>query len=246
MIAKVLKHIGRGKRLAGLAHDLDASIRRALAGQGHTTLTALDAPQLLQAVERAHPALVILDPSTLVEGNSTHICSELQGRPACQNTFMMVISRRDEVNDRLDAFAAGADDFLAIPFHMPELLLRVEALLRQARLVRPQAAADTLRRHGDLVLDTLTGVALHGQRRIVLTPVEARLLAYLMSCADRTVSAEELLQQVWTQSPGCGDPSLVRAHIRHLREKLAQLTQSFDVLRTVPRFGYCMGLVGAV
>ena len=232
--------------LAGLAHDFEASIRRALAGQGHTLLTALDTPQLLQAVEQAHPALVILDPSTLVGGHGTHICSELQGRPTWQNTFMMVISRQDEVSDRFDAFAAGADDFLALPFLMPELLLRVEALLRRrARLMRPQAALDTLRRYGDMVLDIQTGVVLHDQRRIVLTPVEARLLAYLMASAERTVTAEELLQQVWAQSPGCGDPSLVRAHIRHLREKLAQLTQGFDVLRTIPRFGYCMNPVVA-
>lgn len=233
--------------LAGLAPDLEASIRRALVGRGHTTLAALDAPQLLQVVEQAHPPLVILDPATLVGGYGTSICSELQGRPAWQSTFMMVISSLDEISDRLDAFAAGADDCLALPFLMSELLLRVEALLRrQARLVRTQIAAHTLRRHGDMVLDFRTGVVLHGQRRIVVTPVEARLLAYLMTCAERAVSAEELLQQVWTQAPGCGDPALVRVHIRHLREKLASLTDRVDVLRTIPRFGYCMSSAVAI
>ena len=227
--------------LAGLARDLEASIRRALAGQGHTTSTALDVPQLFQMGEEVCPPLVILDPTTLDRGHGVHICSELQGRPAWQNTFMIVISSRDEISDKLDAFAAGADDYLAMPFLMPELLLRVEALLhRQARLMHRQAVACTLRRHGDMVLDIRTGVVLYGQRRIVLTPVEARLLAYLMSCAERTVSAEELLQQVWTQSPGCGDPALVRVHVRHLRVKLASLTDRIDVLRTIPRFGYCM------
>ena len=170
--------------LAGLIYDLEASICRALARQGHATLAALDTPQLLQAVWEAHPDLVILDPDTLVGRNGAHICSELQELSTWHSTFMIVISGRNEVRDRVDALAAGADDYVAIPFYMPELLLRVEALLRrQARLRRPQAAADTVRR-GDM-------------------------------------------GQVWTQSPGCGDSSSMRVQIRHLLEKLAELTQQF-------------------
>ena len=85
--------------LAGLTHSLEAFTRRELGGLGHTILIALDTPQLLQAVEQAHPALVILDPTALVGGNGTHICSELQGSPAEQSTFMIVVSSRDEVSD---------------------------------------------------------------------------------------------------------------------------------------------------
>ena len=137
--------------LAGLPHSLAVSTRRELDDLGHTTLAALDTPQLLQAVWEAPPDLVILDPATLVGRDGAHICSELQGWPAWQNTFMITLSSQDEMSDRLDAFAAGADDCLAMPFLMPELLLRVEVLLRcQARLRRPRAAADTLRRHGDM------------------------------------------------------------------------------------------------
>ena len=137
--------------LAGLPHSLAVSTRRELDDLGHTTLAALDTPQLLQAVWEAPPDLVILDPATLVGRDGAHICSELQELTTWHNTFMIVISVRNEVSARVDALAAGADDYLAIPFDMPELLLRVEVLLRcQARLRRPRAAADTLRRHGDM------------------------------------------------------------------------------------------------
>jgi DNA-binding response OmpR family regulator len=232
--------------LAGLAFDLEASIRRALAGQGHTAVVAFDAAQLLQAVEHFQPALAILDPSLLAGGYGIQVCCDLRARPAGQNLFMIVVSQRDAMGDKLDAFAAGADDYLALPFHMPELLLRVEALLRrQARLARKQAPKQILRRHGDIALDVHTGDVWHGDRRIVVTPVEARLLDYLMTCSGRAVSAEELLQQVWTQAPGCGDPALVRVHIRHLREKLSELTHAAEVLKTIPRFGYSMAAAGA-
>ena len=233
--------------LAGLAYDLEASIRRGLAGQGHTALVAFDAAQLFQAVEQVQPALAILDPFLPGGwGHGIQVCCDLRARPAAQNLFMIVVSNRDAVGDKLDAFAAGADDYLAMPFHMPELLLRVEALLRrQARLTRKQAPKQPLRRHGDIVLDIHTGDVWRGDRRIVVTPVEARLLNYLMTCAGRAVSAEELLQQVWTQAPGCGDPALVRVHIRHLREKLADLTHEVELLKTIPRFGYCMAPAGA-
>ena len=232
--------------LAGLAYDLEASIRRGLAGQGHTALVAFDVARLFQAVEQAHPALAILDPTLLVGGYGVQVCCDLRARPAGQNLFMIVVSNRDAVGDKLDAFAAGADDYLVMPFHMLELLLRVEALLRrQARLTRKQAPTQPLRRHGDIVLDIHTGDVWHGEQRIVVTPVEARLLDYLMTCSGRAVSAEELLQQVWTQSAGCGDPALVRVHIRHLREKLADLTNAAGVLKTIPGFGYCMAPANA-
>jgi DNA-binding response OmpR family regulator len=233
--------------LAGLAYDLEASIRRALVRQGHTVLVAFDTPQLFQVVEQAQPALAILDPTLLVGGHGVQVCCDLRARPAGQNLFMIVISNRDAVGDKLDAFAAGADDYLALPFHIPELLLRVEALLRrQARLTRKQAPTHPLRRHGDIALDIHTGDVWRGERRIVVTPVEARLLNYLMTCAGRAVSAEELLQQVWTQAPGCGDPALVRVHIRHLRDKLAGIfDNTAEVLKTIPRFGYCMAPAGA-
>ncbi len=157
-----------------------------------------------------------------------------------------MLTALDDVEDKIKGLDSGADDYLAMPFHMPELLLRVEALLRrQARLTRKQAPTQPLRRHGDIVLDIHTGYVWRGERRIVVTPVEARLLNYLMTCAGRAVSAEELLQQVWTQAPGCGDPALVRVHIRHLREKLADLTNTVELLKTIPRFGYCMAAAGA-
>ncbi len=232
--------------LAGLAYDLEASIRRALIGQGHTALVAFDAAQLFQVVEQVQPALAILDPTLLMGGHGIQVCCDLRARPAGQNLFMIVVSNRDAVGDKLNAFAAGADDYLAIPFHMPELLLRVEALLRrQARLTRKQTPKQPLQQHGDIALDIHTGTVWRGDRRIVVTPVEARLLNYLMTCAGRAVSAEELLQQVWTQSPGCGDPALVRVHIRHLREKLTDLTNTVELLKTIPRFGYSMAPAGA-
>lgn len=233
--------------LAGLAYDLEASIRRGLTSQGHTALVAFDAAQFFQAVEQVQPALAILDPFLLVGGHGVQVCCDLRARPAGQNLFMIVVSNRDAMGDKLDAFAAGADDYLAMPFHMPELLLRVEALLRrQARLThKPAAPKQPLRRHGDIALDIHTGDVWRGERRIVVTPVEARLLDYLMTCSGRAVSAEELLQHVWTQAPGCGDPALVRVHIRHLREKLTDLSHAAELLKTIPRFGYCMAAAGA-
>jgi DNA-binding response OmpR family regulator len=228
--------------LAGLAHDLAASIRRALVGQGHTALVAFDVVHLFQTVEQAQLVLAILDPFQL---GGVQVCSELRARPPGHN-FIFVVSNHDAVEDKLDAFAAGADDYLVMPFYMPELLLRVEALLRrQARLTRQPSCTHPLWRYGDIALDIHTGDVWHGDRRIRVTPVEARLLNYLMTCAGRTVSAEELLQQVWSQSPGCGDPALVRAHVRNLRKKLTDLTEGADLLKTIPRFGYCITQAGA-
>ena len=189
--------------LAGLAYDLEASIRRALSGQGQSVLVAFDAAQLFQAVEQVQPALVILDPFLLVGGHGIQVCCDLRARPAGRNLFMIVVSNRDAMGDKLDAFAAGADDYLALPFAMPELLLRVEALLRrQARLTRKQAPTQPLRRQGDISLDIHTGDVWHGDRRIVVTPVEARLLDYQLKIYFLVENQDEKLLQKSVQPYG--------------------------------------------
>jgi DNA-binding response OmpR family regulator len=226
--------------IAGLSRDLEASLHRALVTQGHTVVVARDARRAWQALEEAHPELAILNPD-LPGRDGIQFCADVRAASTGQNILILLLGHRNSQQDKLNGFAAGADEYVTVPFHMPELLVRIEALLRRSRQRRDRSVAgEVRRRHGSITLDLQTGELRRASRRVLLTPVETRLLNYLMTCAGRAVPAEELLQRVWKQAPGTADPTLVRVHVRHLRQKLTALCGTGGLLVTIPRFGYCL------
>jgi two-component system response regulator RpaA len=249
--------------LAGLSYDLEVAISRALTAARYDVTTARDAAAALAAVELSPPAVMLLNPD-LPSPDGLSLCGEIRALPAARKTMIVLVTNQDTLPAKLNGFAAGADDYITVPFVMPELLLRIEALLRRAARLnahdgavrlgaydeagRRQPAPDSgrTRRHGPLALDGQTGDLWLFGRHIALTPVETRLLDYLMTCAGRPASAEELLRRVWKQAPGVGDPALVRVHVQHLREKLEADPLAPRLLKTMPRFGYCLAAEGAL
>ena len=237
--------------LAGLPYELEGAVNRALAAQGHAVNTAREADQALRVITRSPPALAIVG-TGLTGSKGLHFCSHVRNIPEGQDLPIIFLTDRDSLADKLDGFAAGVDDVITIPFHLPELTLRVDALLRYtvyceytSRQSAQVSGARPQRRHGPITLDRQSGEVWLSGRHVTLTPVEARLLDYLMACAGRPTSAEELLRHVWDQPPGVGDPALVRVHIRHLRDKLESDPTAPKLLKTVSRRGYCLTSEGA-
>ena len=230
--------------LAGLPYELESAVDRALTAQGHAVNTVRDADQALCAITRSAPALAIVG-TDLTGYKGLHFCDHVRNIPDGQDLRIIFLTNRDLLADKLDGFTAGVDDYVTIPFHMRELTLRVDALLRNtvyceytSRQPAQTSGARTRRRHGPITLDRQSGEVWLSGRHVTLTPVEARLLDYLMGYAGRPVSAEDLLRQVWEQPPGVGDPALVRVHIRHLRDKLESDPTAPKLLKTVSRRGY--------
>ena len=232
--------------LVGLPYALESAVNRTLTAQGHAVNTAREADQAFRVITRSAPALAIVG-TDLTGYGGLHFCSHVRNIPEGQDLQIIFVTDRGLLADKLDGFAAGVDDYIPIPFNMPELILRVDALLRNTvRQSAQVSGARTRRRHGPITLNPQSGEVWLSGRHVMLTPVEARLLDYLMACAGRPVSAEKLLRQVWGQHPGVGDPALVRVHIRHLRDKLEPDPCVPKLLTTVSRRGYCLTLEGAL
>lgn len=238
--------------LAGFDPELEVSLFRALRGQGHHVSTEQTATAALRAISETQPALVLLNTdlpedsaaSSLPDGYA--LCGAIRELPQGPNIMLAFISHRDEVPDKLSGFVAGADDYVTIPFQMPELLLRTTALLRRTCSdSQGELTASTWRRFGKVVYDRKTGEIWIHDRHDALTPVEVRLLDYLIDCAGRPVSAEELLRYVWRQDPGTGDPALVRVHVRNLRAKLERDPNDPQLIKTIARLGYYVPLEGS-
>jgi len=232
--------------LVGFAPDLEASLQRTLSAGGHTirtVRTASAAPQML--LGEAMPALILIrtelppdtEASTLRDGFA--LCSAIRALPNGPLSMIILIDHQERLSDKLNGFMVGADEYLVIPFQMAELTLRVDALLRRSSLTAAPATANASVTHfGPLVLDQTTGAIRIADRHEQLTPVEVRLLIYLIANAGRPCTAEELLRHVWRQEPGTGDPALVRMHIRHLRAKLEAEPTAPKLLKTSQRSGY--------
>ncbi|WP_180682933.1 response regulator transcription factor [Tepidicella baoligensis] len=140
---------------------------------------------------------------------------------------VMILTARDSWSDKVAGIDAGADDYLAKPFHMEELLARLRALIR-----RQQGHASATLSCGDVVLDTRTGRVTRGGEPVALTSHEYRVLAYLMHRAGSVVSRTELTEHIYAQDFD-RDSNTIEVFIGRLRKKLSP-----DLIETVRGLGY--------
>jgi DNA-binding response OmpR family regulator len=141
-----------------------------------------------------------------------------------------VLSARGAWTTRVEAIDAGADDYLVKPFAMEELLARLRAVLRRSA----GRAANTLR-VGDLALDLRARRLTRGGQPVELTPLEFRLLAYLMHHPDRAVHQTELTEHLYADEADRGD-NAVEALVARLRRKIGTAA-----IRTRRGHGYVIG-----
>jgi DNA-binding response OmpR family regulator len=142
--------------------------------------------------------------------------------------MVLMLTAAGAPGDRVKGLALGADDYLAKPFHFPELVLRVRALARR----RPTARSPTLQAAG-IELDSLTGRVNRDGRAIELSRKERAVLEALLKASPAPLSAEQLLEQAWDENV---DPftNTVRVTIARMRRKLGPP----DVIHTASGAGY--------
>ena len=154
------------------------------------------------------------------------LCRMITEREA--RAMVLMLTAAGSPGDRVHGLTLGADDYLAKPFHFPELVLRIRALARR----RPAARARTLRAAG-LELDPITRTATRAGVQLTLSVKEFALLEALMRAAPAFLSAEDLLEQVWDEN---ADPftNTVTVTVGRLRRKLGDP----PVISTTPGVGY--------
>jgi DNA-binding response OmpR family regulator len=169
------------------------------------------------------------------------VCRQIRGDPLLKDLPVLFLTARGKDEDKIEGFRAGADDYLAKPFNMEELQLRVRAILRR---VQPEAtpagaARDPYRlQAGEVVLDCRTFEVTTPAGTVLLTNVQFDLLYHLMSNADQVFTSQQLLQDVWDYPRDTGSSELVRAHIKNLREKIEPEPGRPRYIRTIQGHGY--------
>lgn len=204
------------------------AVERALAFEGYAVVTARDGAEALQRVLNEKPDLVVLDVMMpIVDGFET--CRRL--RAAGNNVPILMLTARTEVSDRVEGLDAGADDYLAKPFALEELLARMRALLRRSTGL----GGDALR-VGDLVLDPEARTVVRSGNTIQLTKTEFDLLELLVENAGVVLSREKIYEHIWGFDFETTSNSL-DVYIGYLRRKTEVDGQS-RIVHTVRGVGY--------
>lgn len=203
-----------------------------LAAEGYAVESAMDGPTGLARAINEPFDLIVLD--VMLPGkNGLEVCREL--RQQGKDVAVLMLTAKTQLTDRVVGLKLGADDYLAKPFEPPELLARIEALLRRVRkenltpVVRFQFAnVDVDFEKGDIVKN---GVP------ISLAGKELELLRYLVDRRGKVVSREELLKGVWEYRDGISSRT-VDVHVAWLRQKLEDNPQNPRHIHTVRGVGY--------
>ena len=206
---------------------LARAVSAGLGEEGYTVRAVDSAGRGLDLVRQWNPDVVLLD-LMLPDNEGPELFEAFRAET---DAALVGISARGSVSDRIAGLKLGADDYVAKPFALEELLARVEAVIRRhrgkggARLVVD-----------DVTLDLSEGIASRGERRLALTGIEFRILAALMRSPGQLVTYEQLAEAVWAITNGPESNSL-EVHVSRIRQKLESGGET-RLIHTVRGIGY--------
>ena len=205
------------------------ALARTLRRSGYAVDVAADGRAALRAAADADYDAVLLD-LNLPHVDGMVVAHEIrQAQPDC---YIIMVTARGGVGDRVAGLDAGADDYLVKPFDLEELEARLRAVFRRDRSARAPVLT-----HGDLTLDPATQRVTRAGVEVTLNRKEYGILEYLMRHDGKVVSQEELLDHVWD---GETDPftNTVRVHIMKLRRKVNDGFDGPPLISTLVGRGY--------
>jgi len=212
---------------------LTTLLRYNLDAEGYVVETVARGDDADTRLKERVPDLIVLD--WMLPGLSgIELCRRLRARPETRQLPIIMLTARGEESERVRGLSTGADDYIVKPFSVPELIARVNALLRRAS---PERVADVLS-FGDIAIDREKKRVSRGGQAVDLGPTEYRLLEFLMERPGRVFSREQLLDGVWGSDIYI-DERTVDVHVGRLRKALNRGHES-DPIRTVRGAGYAL------
>jgi DNA-binding response OmpR family regulator len=209
--------------------DIAENIADYLEPRGHTLDFAADGITGLHLAVTRRFDVIVLD--VMLPGmDGMTLCRKLR-EEAGNTTPVLMLTARDQLDDKLAGFRAGTDDYLVKPFSLKELEVRLQALVKRAS---PQGRQKVLS-VADLEFNADTQQAHRGGNLLDLNPIQRKLLELLMSNTHRVVTREELEQHIWSGTPP--DSDVLRTHIYSLRNAIDK-QYDLKLLHTVHGSGY--------
>lgn len=184
--------------------------------------------------EEQKPDLVILD-SALKDVDALDMCRDMRH---IHDALVLVVTDGKDVQDEVKCLESGADDYLRKPFFPSQILARIRAVSRRGRSTLSQRPSSIVK-VGPLQVDSLHNEVLVNGKTARLTPTESKLLHLLAVNANNVCTANQIVSHIWGFGND-GDSCLIKAHIRHLRQKVEPDPGNPRYILTVPGVGYTM------
>jgi len=185
-----------------------------LANEGFEITCAVSAEEALKKLNPEH-SLILLD--IMMGGMSGYRFAE-ELRKKGNDIPIIFLTAKDTENDMLTGFSVGGDDYIAKPFSIKEVIVRVKAVLKRQK--NKPAPEDTKKlTFNDLTIDINTKEVFNKSQKIELTKTEYKLLVFLINNSNRVVSREEIIDTIWSETPYITERT-VDVHITRLRKKL--------------------------
>lgn len=203
---------------------------------GHTVMAAPDGETGYALVQQHNPQLVILD--VMMPGVDGYtVCQRIRKNPGVSEVPVLMLTALGVVDDKIKGFDAGADDYLVKPFEIPELMVRVRALLRRYTATPASTEVKEILNTGDITLIPENLEVKIKEKIAKLTPTEFEIINCLVQNHGQAISLGKLLQDVWGYSPD-DDVETIRVHVRHLRSKLEKVSPDKKYIETIYGGGY--------
>jgi len=210
-------------------------IRVMLESEGFDVLEAADGGEVLEKVDDSVD-LIILDVMMPVK-DGYRACMELREKTKAPILFL---TAKTQDSDKALGFSLGGDDYLSKPFSYTELISRVKALLRRYCVYKGKdgESGDGFLKVGDVKISGTANQVFVGENEVFLTEIEYHILLLMLKNRGKVFSAENLYESIWNEPYLYSSGNTVMVHIKNIRKKLGDDTQSPHIIKTVWGRGY--------
>jgi len=217
-------------------HAINELIKINLELCGYSVIQAFDGIKGFALSKQELPSLVILD-VMMPEVDGFTVAQRIRKNDETKNIPILMLTALSQLNDKVNGFNLGVDDYLVKPFEMEELQVRVRALLKRTNQLPESAAIRELLTLGEITLLPEQYSVKINDKTAKLTPIEFDIFNLLFQNHGTMVSSAKLLKDVWGYSPD-DDIETIRVHIRHLRTKLDKISDGKKYIETIYGGGY--------
>ena len=203
---------------------------------GYRVIQAFDGTTGFALCKQELPSVVVLD-VMMPEVDGFTVAQRIRKNDDTKNIPIIMLTALSQLNDKVNGFNIGVDDYLVKPFEIEELQVRIRALLKRSHQIPQSASTRELLNLGDITIIPETYTVKIKDKEVKLTPIEFDIFNLLFQNHGNMVSSAQLLKDIWGYSPD-DDIETIRVHIRHLRSKLDKISDGKKYIETIYGGGY--------
>lgn len=208
--------------------------------QGYEVVQAFNGVEGFAKAKQEEPALIVLD-VMMPEVDGYTVARRIRQTVEISETPILMLTALSELNNKVEGFDIGVDDYLTKPFEIEELIVRVRALLKRTNQIPKSSAVRDLLTYKEITLMPEVYSVQINDKIQKLTPIEFDIFNLLFQNHGNMISSSRLLKEIWGYEPD-DNVETIRVHIRHLRSKIDKISDGKKYIETIYGGGYKLNI----